>query len=97
MNWKEKLLNNFKDPYFVITLWRYICILAFVVGIILGAKLVENYYIEQVNNIFQAAVKQDGCFGNFLNNQMKYNPSRFVENLGSMDPYNITYIAPKTD
>lgn len=97
----KTLLNNFKDPYFVIQIWRYITILAFVVGILLGATFTQNFYVEQVNNILTSAAEQDGCFNNYLNNYLENNylennnDSGFMKNFTPIGIYNINNETPK--
>jgi hypothetical protein len=93
----KKALERFKDPHFVIQIWQNITILAFVVGILLGATLTQNFYVEQVNTIFASAIEQDGCFNNYLNNYMKNNPLGFMENFDSIGINNISNETTKPD
>lgn len=93
----KKALKRFKDPYFVIQIWQNITILAFVVGIILGATFTQNFYVEQVNDIFAQAAEQDGCFNNYLNNYLNNNPSGFMENISSINIYNVSYETANPD
>ena len=71
----QRLLNNFKDPYFVIKIWQQMTILGFIVGIFIGVVFIQNYYINQVNTVLEDAIEQDGCFRDYM---MK-NSERYID------------------
>jgi len=83
-------IERFKDPYFIISLWRWITVLSFVVGIIVGATYTQNFYVGQVNDILTDAIEKDGCFGNYMYNYVKNNPSDFMKNFPTINIYNIS-------
>ena len=83
-------IERFKDPYFIIALWRWITVLGFIVGIIVGATYAQNFYIGQVNDILTEAMEKDGCFGNYMNHYIMNNPSNFMKNLPTINIYNIS-------
>ena len=93
----KQAIEKFKDPYFVIQIWQNITILAFVVGVLLGATFTQNFYVEQVNTILTDAAEQDGCFNNYLNNYLMNNELGFMENFSSVGVYDIGNITSKPD
>lgn len=90
----ERALENFKDPEFVIKIWQRMCILAFTVGILIGAIFTQTYNVNQVNEVFDQAREQDGCFDNFF--RMNYGGSLWQEeNITSIVIDGITYNTSK--
>ena len=90
----ERALENFKDPKFEVKIWQRMCIVAFLSGIVIGAVFTQTYYVNQVNEAFDQAREQDGCFDNFF--RMNYGGGLGnIKNIASIDINSITNYTSK--